>query len=460
MKTVINHMGTWLIFGISVFGLGMAACSEPDEAAESADGVRDVANTPDIAQIGVQDGLLQEIDLAVDPEILDDMAWSGPDAIVDADDSEGSFASETVGFDADQGLDTIAPEDMPQHKDEETVPIADDAETPNGSGYTLTMARCGDVPPEGAVLAKNPPTYSGGTCPMLVADGKTPNVILSNGHTRSFLLLAPADMQEGETFPTVVAWHWLKGKAKSFVEQGELESAVSLQRFIAIVPESKNDLVVQIPFVNDPISFPWPIVSLTPWDRFEEEHVFFDDMLACVAEQFPVDKECVTVAGVSAGALYGAQLAAARSQHIASFISLSGGVRSNQPIVNSFLLDYGKPLRHMPMLVLWGGPYDSCALLNFQVASKSLENTQIEAGAVVVECVHNCGHGVPPMEPPPGQSKFTILWEFAFSHPFWLPTGETPWATTLPEFAPTWCAIGAGSAEIRVGPCGEPGCPL
>jgi hypothetical protein len=39
---------------------------------------------------------------------------------------------------------------------------------------------------------------------------------------------------------------------------------------------------------------------------------FFDDMLACVAEQFAIDENCVSSAGVSAGALFTAQLGSAR----------------------------------------------------------------------------------------------------------------------------------------------------
>ena len=331
--------------------------------------------------------------------------------------------------------------------------------------YTPAQAHCGNPAPAGSQLAAAPKKYAG-TCPKLVTDGTTKNKLTSSGAVREFVLLAPADVTptlsagNSEKLPVLFAWHWLKGSAKSFVEKGEFAKAVNEQRFIAIVPESKNDIIVPIPLIKSPISFPWPMLSLIEAKRVDEEHAFFDDMLACVAEQLPIDKECVSLTGVSAGALYGAQLASARSEHIASYISLSGGVQSSAPFVNSFLIKWPQPKHKMPMMVLWGGPNDSCALLNFEAASQALEAHLDSAGAFLVECIHNCGHGVPPVDAEQGKSQFAALWDFAFSHPYWLPVGQSPWAKQLPAAAPSWCAIGSGTAKIRTGACGEPSCPL
>lgn len=326
--------------------------------------------------------------------------------------------------------------------------------------YTAAKAHCGDLPPAGANLAAAPKKYSGGTCPKLVADGVTENEIVSSGAKRQFLLQAPADLKPGEKVPVLFAWHWLKGSAKGFVDKGEFAKAVPEQRFIAIAPESKNDINIQIPMIKNPVSFPWPILSLTDSKRFEEEYAFFDDMLACVSEQFGVDKECVSVTGVSAGALFGAQLVSARSEYVSSYLSLSGGVQSPDPFVNTFLPKWKQPAHKLPMLVLWGGPNDSCALLNFQSASQALETQLDDAQAFVVECIHNCGHGVPPVDAQDGKSQFASLWDFAFSHPYWLPLSQSPWAKELPKNAPPWCAIGSGNAKIRTGACGDPACPI
>jgi hypothetical protein len=48
------------------------------------------------------------------------------------------------------------------------------------------------------------------------------------------------------------------------------------------------------------------------------------------------------------------------------------------------------------------------------------------------------------------------MWEFALNHPFWLPTGTSPFTEKgLPATMPAWCAIGAGNATPRTGG----GCP-
>lgn len=346
--------------------------------------------------------------------------------------------------DAEVVKDTAAPPDTAAAPDVPKKPV-----------YTAVAVACGATPTAGAVLAAPPKTYTGGKCPALVADGKTLNALQSKGNARQFKLIAPADSKPGEKLPVLFAWHWLKGSAKSFIETGELHSAVAQQRFVAVVPESKGD--IEIPLAKT--SFPWPITSLSPSARFEEEFVFFDDMLACVAEQFAIDQQCVSVVGVSAGALFGAQLAQARSEHIASFLSLSGGTQSDG-LSNLALLPWKGAKHKLPVLVLWGGPQDSCALVNFQSASIALEKALDKDGHFQVECIHNCLHGVPPVDAPEGVSQFKSLWDFAWSHPYWLPPGHSPWAKGVPADAPPWCAVGSASAKIRTGECPPPSCPL
>jgi hypothetical protein len=110
------------------------------------------------------------------------------------------------------------------------------------------------------------------------------------------------------------------------------------------------------------------------------------------------------------------------------------------------------------MLVLWGGPNDTC-IINFQDESHELESALASGGDFMVECVHNCGHGEPPFEIPGAMSRYAGLWQFAFDHPFWLGAGDSPYRTQgLPSTLPPWCAIGRGSAIPRTGACNPPGC--
>jgi hypothetical protein len=330
-----------------------------------------------------------------------------------------------------------------------------DAEIADMSGKDIEWLKdvsCKTEPPPDAVLAAPPPAYSGGICPELVS-GK--NKIMSKGNEREFILVVPSDPEPEESFPVLAMWYWLKGSAKSFLEKGEVQQASDQQRFIAIIPESKKDIDL-----FGVIELPWPFTTFMSQSRMEEEFVFFDDMFACVSEQLKVNKECVSAVGVSAGALYAVQLAGYRSQYLSSFISLSGGTKSKS-IVNSFILPWVVPVHKLPAIVLWGGPYDSCITLNFQEASMELEDQLIAGNHFFIECIHNCKHGEPPLEPPPGKSKYAAIWEFAFAHPFWLKPGESPYlAAGVASDYISWCGIGKDSAIPRDGPCPPPGCPF
>jgi predicted esterase len=319
------------------------------------------------------------------------------------------------------------------------------AEADPGPALLSSPIACNQTPPAGATLAPAPPPYSGGTCPMLVA-GK--NAIKSTGHARSFLLAVPKDLKPDEVLPVVFLWYWLGGSSDDFYNKGEVQAAVDTQRFLAVIPDAKSDEI-----------FKWPFnVGDTP-ARQEEEYKFFDDMLSCVSAQFNVNRNCVSTAGVSAGALFTDQLASARSQYLASAISLSGGVGDGSS--HQLVRPWGTPVHKVPMLILWGGPLDMCIVINFQTASHNLEAALQKDGHFFLECVHNCKHGEPPMEAPPGLSKYASLWRFIFDHPYWLAPGDSPYKTGgIPTDAgfPAWCGIGAHGAVPRTGSCPPPGC--
>lgn len=308
-----------------------------------------------------------------------------------------------------------------------------------------TGSLCAQEPPAGAPQPAPLPEFTGGACPDLVAGE---NSITSKGNARKFVLVLPADLKPDERPPILFLWHWLGGSAEDFIEQGEIQSAVDQQRFIAVVPRSKGD--VQVFGLN----LQWPYDTTQSDARVEEEFTFFDDMLSCVGKQFEANLSCVGTAGVSAGALFTGQLAAHRADRISSFISLSGGTGGT-------IRPWGKPEHKLPGIVLWGGPTDNCFnLLSFDTLSKTLEGDLSAEGNFFLECIHNCGHSAPPLDPPPdGSSVYSSLWGFFLDHPFWLKAGESPYKDNgLPPNLPEWCGIGQSSATPRVGPCSGGGC--
>jgi hypothetical protein len=281
------------------------------------------------------------------------------------------------------------------------------------------------------------------------------NAIVSSGAMRQFKLVTPNDMKPDERLPVVFLWFWLGGNAQEFIDRASIIAAAQQQRFIAVVPEAKGD-----------VTFKWPFSALDSQTRMEEEFAFFDDMLACVGAQFPgnVNPSCVSSAGVSAGALFTDQLAPARANVIASFVSLSGGVAGTMSPCSisglSCLKPWPKPARDLPGIVLWGGPMDTCVVIDFQPASLNLEDDLVAEGSFFVECVHNCQHSQPPFDVPLGMTEYAAFWDFVYDHPYWLRPGESPYKTHgLPSTFPSWCSVkGKGTAVPRTGACGPSAC--
>jgi hypothetical protein len=199
----------------------------------------------------------------------------------------------------------------------------------------LTFTGCNGPAPAGytpPVL----PTYSGTTCPSLSLTpsgtdaGYTPpenDIATTYAGTmsmRQFKLVTPSDLGPTERVPVIFLWFWLGASAQDFIDRAEVVAAAQQQRFIAVVPEKKGDVL-----------FTWPFAATDSADRIKQEFQFFDDMLACVAARFAanVNASCIASAGVSAGALFTDQLAPARSNVIASFLSLwrlDGHLRRHQ----------------------------------------------------------------------------------------------------------------------------------
>ncbi len=312
---------------------------------------------------------------------------------------------------------------------------------------------CRTPPPPNAPMPTAPPLPAAG-CPTLAA-GR--NTIVSSGENRAFLLVVPATAAPGERLPVLFLWHWIGGDANDFLERGDIQTAADQQHFIAVIPEAKGAMVF-----GTSLNTKWPFDITQLPSRMDEEFTFFDDMLACVEQQLPVNESCVSSIGVSAGALFTDQLAQARSNRLASFVSLSGGVGA------TIIKPWTGATRKLPAVVLWGGDGPpamdgnkdilGCVGIgmDFAVASASLESALASDGHFIVECTHNCGHVEPPLEAPIGESRYAGIWEFSLNHPFWLPAGQSPFLQKgLPQTLPSWCAIGVGNATPRSGG----GCP-
>ncbi len=334
------------------------------------------------------------------------------------------------------------------------TPTPDAPLPPDGPSNGSYRFLCDAPVPAGAPTPVMPTLPAAG-CPVL-APGT--NTITSSANARQFILVLPANMQPTEKLPVLFMWHWLGGSPNSFLERGQIQAAVDDQRFIGVIPYSKGANIIGTSF-----NLRWPFdISQSP-ARMNEEYTFFDDMLACVNAQYNVNQQCISTVGVSAGALFTDQLAAARSQTLASFMSLSGGTGA------TIIKPWAGAARKLPGVVLWGGDGPpmmdgatdllGCAGIgmNFSVASRDLETQLDNDNHFLVECRHNCGHVEPPLTPYMNESQYAGMWQFAWNHPFWLGEGQSPFVIDgMPPQMPEWCAIGMGNSTPRSGG----GCPM
>ncbi|MCC7070987.1 MAG: hypothetical protein IT383_06685 [Deltaproteobacteria bacterium] len=282
------------------------------------------------------------------------------------------------------------------------------------------------------------PTYSHGTCPTLVGGATSASSVVTGFATgdqvRSFRLLVPASYDGTQRYALMFAWHWLNASSSSFVDQGELESAIEEYPFIIVLPDKRLNANGSKAY-----QFDWPFAET--WGT-ESELVFFDDLLACVNEQFSVDRDRVYGIGVSAGALWVSYLSTtARANHLAAVESLSGGLGSLGFGGAGWQMEYAPQPNKFPAIVLWGGDSDWLGL-SFRDASVAYRDALRADAHFVVECVHDAGHAVPPIDPPPGQTRFSFLWEFMLDHPMGVAGGASPWRNAgMPSFAPSWCSL-------------------
>ncbi len=282
------------------------------------------------------------------------------------------------------------------------------------------------------------PTYSRGRCPTL-RGGNTLDTTLngdfaSGTHSRRFRLVVPPGYDPAGTdrWPVVFAWHWLAGNSEEMIREGEIFTSAERQHMLVVVPDQ---LVVNGQQVN---GFVWPFIDPT---MAEPELRFFDDMLACVSQQYRVDPARVHGLGVSAGALWLTYLSTtSRAQHFASAAILSGGLGE---ALGAWQMSYVPQPNKFPALVLWGGARDRL-VIDFDAASKRLRDALIDDGHFVLTCTHDMGHAIPPFMPPPGESRFTFLWDFFARHPYGLPPATSPYLREgLPASSPSWCSIPA-----------------
>ncbi len=246
------------------------------------------------------------------------------------------------------------------------------------------------------------PTYSAGTCPAIV-DG-TNSDFPTGDTTRSFEVVLPADPVGA---PVVFGWHWLGGNAKQAIRYLDLEAYADEHGAIVIAPQS------------DGYAYEWHFLDAPAGNP---DLLLFEDLLACVGQQYAIDTDRVYAIGMSAGGLWTTYLTMYEAEWLAATAPFSGGTQAG---------GYDSPAWPLPVLVTWGGPSDTYSGFSFDYSSTYF-STELQAdGSFVVECEHDNGHTIPP-----GAGAYA--WRFFEDHPMGVTEAYT---SGLPSDYPDWCRI-------------------
>lgn len=252
--------------------------------------------------------------------------------------------------------------------------------------------------------------YSGGTCPTLE---RGENRGFGVG-ARDFLLFVPSET--GGPYGVVFVWHGSGGNAQAFTFLVDASDPAGYERggYILVIPDGQARHLLD-----------WAM----DLQGVDHDLRFYDDVVACLSQQFPVDRRRVHSTGYSAGAVFSAYLMGHRSDSLASFAGWSTGEADsrNRRIVPD-------PPRAVPGLLYHGGRDDKPDWAGRR-GTLSLAAHMTANGALAIVCDHGLGHVVPgPLDATLGQ-----MWSFMLAHPF---GDEQAWATGgLAGRLPDWCAL-------------------
>jgi predicted esterase len=245
--------------------------------------------------------------------------------------------------------------------------------------------------------------YSRGTCPPLSQGAN-----LDVGFTgRTVLLYIPTSTRG--PFGVVFAWS-AGGSAEAY---DFLATRYDQDGYILVIPNGR------------------PQYPLT-WDMdrggAEADLRFFDDVVTCLAEQYPIDLRRVHSTGYSVGGIFTAYLMGYRSETLASIVAWSTGETdpSGRRMVPS-------PRHRIPGLLYHGGSHDEPDYAGRE-GTLALASRMASNGQFTVVCDHGLGHTIPG----PLDATLQQMWTFMLAHPF-TPGNAAAWAESgiagkLPDF--------------------------
>ena len=293
------------------------------------------------------------------------------------------------------------------------------------AGFCGTPAGVTSSPsPEPAPLT----AYSGDSCPALTAGT---NTIEAAGSMRQVQIIMP---DEPHLAGVAFAWHGLGGNANAFASTMDATNIAASEHLIVVVPTPDYQPLTTFPPTWRLVGDPGPDLTL------------FDDVLACLENQYDIDNSRVYTTGFSAGGLWSTRLVIERAQTLAAATIWSGGTGAGGLLEVS----YSTPDHTLPVLVAWGGPGDQWSssgyTMDFNAGSLDFSQNLVADGHHVMQCDHQGGHSIPSGGPEWG-------WHFMTSQQFGDEANESS------NLFPSYCVVlgaddnqGAGASN-DIAPC-------
>ena len=253
------------------------------------------------------------------------------------------------------------------------------------------------------------------SCPTIQVGA---NSMVSAKQERQFEVMLPAGATPTAKLPVVFLFHGVGGSRQGILDDSGFPDLLKTDDFILVAPDSARKDGKKIRDLD------WRFTAES-FDMDNADLVFFDDLLSCLDETWPVDSSRVYVTGMSGGGLVSAFLAANRSENIAAAAPMSGGYFHAWPDLKN----------KMPAMVGWGGPTDQSHQQDFHDFSTKLVASLKEAGhSPLVICEHDKGHKWPAGITP-------AIW--AFLSEFTLGGKEAPYKAgdALPALFPSYCKL-------------------
>lgn len=209
--------------------------------------------------------------------------------------------------------------------------------------------------------------------------------------------------------PLVLFWHGSGQQPEQAVTQ-----AFNQQEVDTILSEGG---IIAAPAEDKDAEHTWFIVGSGRMDDFR----LADNVVACAAKKVGINPKRIHSVGSSAGALHTTKMSYMRSNYIASVVTYSGGLHSDN-------LENQNPANKFAAMIQHGGPTDIVNGFHFMEASEAYHDDLEKTGHFSLICNHGGGHGIP--------SNVSGVWKFLNDHPF---GAKETYPGGLPDVFPDYC---------------------